>query len=79
MKISDIKKGKIEAPIRVLLYGPEKIGKSTFAANAPSPIFICGETGTEELDIARFPEPKSFNDVLACLNALVDDNDELPF
>lgn len=50
--------------MRVLLYGTEGIGKSTFASNAPAPIFLASEDGTSELDVARFPAPQSWQDVL---------------
>ncbi len=35
-----VTKGRIEKPLLLLLYGPDKVGKSTFAASAPSPIFL---------------------------------------
>ena len=43
--MTDIKKGKADAPNRILLYGVEGIGKSTWAAGAPRPLFICAEDG----------------------------------
>ena len=51
----------------VLIYGISGIGKTTFAASAPKPIFISPENGTGLLDVARFPEPKSFEDVKSML------------
>lgn len=53
-------------PDRVFLYGVEKIGKSTFGACAPSPIFISAERGLAEVDPMPhfFPEATSFQDVL---------------
>lgn len=56
-------KGRQTQPIRVLLYGPEGIGKSTFGANAPKPIFLGAEDGTASLDVVRFPRPESLEDV----------------
>lgn len=32
--------GVIPAPVKVVLYGPEGIGKSTFAAQFPDPVFL---------------------------------------
>jgi hypothetical protein len=61
--LSRITTGKVSKPIRALLYGVEGIGKSTFAAHAPKPIFLGSEDGTSELDIARFPEPKTWAEV----------------
>lgn len=61
--LSTVRKGKFEAPHRLTLYGPEGIGKSSFAAGAPNPIFLPIENGTKHLDVARFfgdrPVPKA--------------------
>ncbi len=71
MKLGAVTKGRVERPMRVLLYGVEGVGKSTFAANAPSPIFIAAEDGTAQLDVARFPEPKTWVDVLDAIDELI--------
>src|SRR5579883_3141845 len=70
MTLDNIKKGKVVAPLKVLAYGVEGVGKSTFAAHAPSPIFLNQERGTEELDVARLPEPTSWDEVLEALHLL---------
>jgi hypothetical protein len=62
-------KGKQKAPLKVALFGPEGIGKSTFGADAPAPLFIAAEDGTNHLDVARVA-PSSFAEVLDVLNAL---------
>lgn len=68
--LANVTKGKIYRPMNILLYGPGGIGKSTFAAKAPSPIFLTAEEGTDLLDVTRFPAPKTYEDVVACLNEL---------
>jgi hypothetical protein len=70
MTLGAVVKGKIAKPPRVLIYGVEGVGKSTFAAAAPSPIFLGAEDGTSELDTARFPEPKTWRDVLDAIAVL---------
>lgn len=45
---------------KVVLYGPEGIGKSTFAAKFPSPVFIDTEGGTKKLNVNRLPQPTSW-------------------
>lgn len=70
MTLSAIKKGRIDKPKRVLLYGCEGVGKTTFAAGAPSPVFIGAEDGTNHLDVARFPEPESWADILGAIKEL---------
>lgn len=52
--------GAIPAPVKVVLYGPEGIGKSTFAAQFPDPVFIDTEGGTKRLNVARLPAPTSW-------------------
>lgn len=71
MTLNSVTTGKVEGPRRVVLYATEKVGKSTFAAGAPSPIFICSEDGTSQLDVSRFPEPKCFSDVLDAIQVLL--------
>lgn len=70
MAISSITKGRIETPLRLVLYGPEGCGKSTFAAAAPDPVFIAAESGTNQLDVARFPMPQTWGDVLDAVRVL---------
>lgn len=70
MKLANIKRGRVESPPRVLLYAVEKFGKSTFASQAPDPVFIGPEDGTALLDVARYPEPESVHDVFEALDDL---------
>lgn len=48
------------APVKTVLYGPEGIGKSTFASHFPDPVFIDTEGGTKRLNVARLPQPTSW-------------------
>jgi hypothetical protein len=68
--LSQIKRGGETLPPRVLLSGPEGIGKSTFAANAPSPLFISQENGLTGLDHVAHLSPTSFADVLEMVDEL---------
>lgn len=60
----EIIKGKIKSAQKVVLYGPEGIGKSTFAANFPEPLFLDTEGSTKHLDVARLPKPSSWSMLL---------------
>ncbi len=68
--LEQIRTGKQSSPPRILLYGTEGIGKSTFAAQAPNPIFIPTEDGLNEINCASFPMAKKYSDVEAYLSSL---------
>lgn len=57
----EITSGKIDSAIKVCIYGPEGIGKSTLAAHFPDPLFIDTEGSTKRLDVKRLPNPSSWN------------------
>jgi hypothetical protein len=65
-----ITRGPRIAPRRTLLYGVEGVGKSTFAASAPRPIFLPTEDGTSEIDCARFPLLESLDEFLDAVSEL---------
>ena len=48
-----ITKGKQQRAQRVVIYGVESVGKSTFAAKFPAPLFLDVEGGTAHLDTDR--------------------------
>ncbi|MFA5528590.1 MAG: ATP-binding protein [Peptostreptococcales bacterium] len=56
--------GKIESAQKIIIYGPEGIGKSTFASSFPNPIFIDTEGSTKHMDVARTPNPSSWTMLL---------------
>lgn len=68
MTAANITRGRLPAPWWILLYGEPKIGKTTFAAGAPSPVFITLDGGTTELDVARYPRPESFDEFREALD-----------
>lgn len=56
----EITGGKIPHARKVLVYGPEGVGKSTFASHFPDPLFIDTEGSTRNLDVKRMPTPTSW-------------------
>ena len=56
----EIIKGKIPCAKKVVIYGPEGIGKSTLASRFPDPVFSDTEGSTNSMDVARFPKPTSW-------------------
>ena len=55
-----ITRGRKARAQKVVIYGPEGIGKSTFAAQFPEPVFIDTEGSTDNMDVARMDKPTSW-------------------
>lgn len=71
--LDNIKTGRESRPPRIMIYGSEGVGKSTFGASAPKPVFIQTEDGLGEIDCAKFPLAKSVSEVVSELTALRDE------
>jgi hypothetical protein len=72
--LKSIRRNQNIAAPRVLLYGVEGIGKSTFAAGAPAPVFIPLEDGLGSLQVDHFPLATDVADVLDALSSLYEDD-----
>jgi membrane-associated protease RseP (regulator of RpoE activity) len=71
MKLADIKKtNSAPLPRRIVLYGTHGIGKSTWAACAPDPVFIPTEDGLQDINTTAFPLAKSLVDVIEAISEL---------
>lgn len=57
----NITRGKINTPLKIVLYGPEGIGKTTFASRFPDPVFIDTEGSTKHIDVMRTDAPTSWS------------------
>lgn len=70
--LNAVKSGAIQRNDFIVLYGIEGVGKSTFAADAPKPIFIDLEKGTFNLDVSRVtpPDVGSFDEIMSFLKEL---------
>jgi hypothetical protein len=74
--LSSITRGKrLRAP-KIVIYGPPKIGKSTFAAAAPNAVGILTEEGLDNIDVAAFPVAKTYEDIHAAIATLRNDQHE---
>lgn len=60
----NITTGRIPKAQKVVLYGVEGIGKSTFASQFPDPLFIDTEDSTLHMDVKRFDKPTSWTMLL---------------
>jgi len=56
----NITRGIVAKAQKVVLYGVEGIGKSTFAAQFPDPLFIDTEGSTSNMDVARLDKATSW-------------------
>lgn len=70
--VLNISRGKIAKAQKVVIYGPEGIGKSTFLAHFPGVIFIDTEDSTANMDVYRTPKPTSWTMLLQQVTALRD-------
>lgn len=59
-----ISRGIVPSAQKVVIYGVEGIGKSTFASRFPDPLFIDTEGSTKHMDVARLAAPKSWSELL---------------
>lgn len=86
ISLESIQKTKHSTPPRILIHGPEKVGKSTFFAGglvngaqrqgAPNPIYIRTEDGLNGIDTDAFPLAESYQDVIAALDVLIQQEHE---
>lgn len=68
--LTRVTRGRVQKPHLILLYGPDGVGKSSFGAAAPKPIFLGSEQGTDFLDVDRLPPIKMWADVHVAISEL---------
>lgn len=68
--LDSITVNKKPKPQCVVIHGVHGVGKTTFAAQAPSPVFIRTEDGLGKLTVPAFPIARSFGDVMDAIRAL---------
>jgi len=72
MSLSMIKKGEKGAlKERLIILGEKKIGKTTFGADSPKPIFIPTEDGCSSVDgLDFFPKQTTYQGIIDCITTL---------
>lgn len=68
--LSLITKQRRRRPFFGVLYGPPGVGKSSFGAEAPEPIFIPCERGLDQITTSKFPTPKTLAEFGSYLKAI---------
>ncbi len=63
----NITKGVIPSAKKVVIYGPEGIGKSTCASEFPDPVFCDTEGSTKAMDVSRFDAPEKWEDIFSAV------------
>ena len=70
ISLASLKRTTALAAPRILVHGVAGVGKTTFAAGAPAPVFICTEDGLGTLEATHFPISRTFDEVMEALAAL---------
>lgn len=73
ISLQSIQTGISANPPVITIHSDTGIGKSTFAANAPNPIFIPTENSLGKLPVARFPVCGTYEDVMNSTSVLLND------
>jgi len=68
---------KPAAALKVVLYGPEGIGKSTFASMFPAAVFEDTEGSTDHMDVVRTPKARSFTELKQHVQHFIQHPDQL--
>ena len=71
--LKSVKSGKKAEPQLICLYGPEGIGKSTWASKLPKPIFADTERSTGELNVNRLDIDR-WEDILKLVDELIEED-----
>lgn len=60
-----------DVPIRLVLYGADGVGKTTFCSGAPGAVFIPVEEGLDNIDALATPRPETWAQLVEYADALV--------
>lgn len=76
VSLASLQRTRSSRPPRLVVYGSHKIGKSTFAASAPAPVFIQTEDGLDGIETTAFPLAQTFDDVMSAIATLYSEQHE---
>jgi hypothetical protein len=76
MSLAGVRTARTLRPIRCVVYGPPKVGKTTFAAHARGAIILGSEDGADNLEVAKFNAPGTWAEVVQAVRALLDEQHE---
>lgn len=64
----EIQSGVKQKALKVVIYGPEGVGKSTLASQFPNALFIDTEDSTSHMDVNRLKKPSSWPELLGMVD-----------
>lgn len=71
ISLASLRKVRADQPPRLLIYGPEKMGKTTLASEFPAPVFLQTERGESgDLVLDSFGSLDSFESVIEAITSL---------
>ena len=73
----NITTGKKQTPLKVVVYGPEGVGKTTFGSRFPGAVFIDTEGSTSHMDVARTDTPKTWPELMEQVRWFNENDDKL--
>ena len=79
--LSSISTERRSLPPRMILLGTPKVGKTTFASNAPGVVLlpITGEEGADAMTCPKFPTAQTFDDVMSAIASLAQEDHQFRF
>lgn len=70
ISLANVKSGVSKSPPMSMVYGTHGVGKTSFAASAPAPIFLQTEDGLGLIDRPTFGLLRSFDEVMQAVGSL---------
>lgn len=73
----NIKTGIQPRPQKVVIYGPEGIGKTTLASKFPEPLILDLEGGSSQIDVSKIDDIRDWNGLAAAIAEICNSPDQL--
>jgi len=70
INLASLRTTAVNKPPRIVLHGTHGVGKSTFASQAPNPVFIQTEDGLDALNVTAFPKANHYDEVMEAIGSL---------
>ena len=71
--LATVTKGKVSKPPIIMVHAKPGVGKSSWAAQAPDPLFVCLEEGANFLDVPKTPIIETWETIPSLLGELINE------